>query len=126
MFLVLCPSYPIAACNCDCNLVVVPYVGPTGSLLLCLLALSLRSSSVSVVPRRLHGFLVVNACLQAGKTPLHVAARMGQFEVARLLLRYGAEVDAKDGVSRDGWLHPWSRTGIGSNKQSCMAFSFLV
>ncbi len=51
----------------------------------------------------------VTATPQYGGTPLHVAAKKGQFETAWLLLRCGAEVDAKDRVSRNGWLHSWSR-----------------
>lgn len=64
---------------------------------------------------------------QPGKTALHLAARRGQYEAARLLLRYGADVDAKDGVSpRRLVMYPSTRTRNGQKRDSCMALSFLV
>ncbi len=123
------PSHPrqgSVSVSVALSLTAVPSVGRTGSLVLCLLALSLHGYRSYMTPWLLNGFLAVHACPQPGRTPLHLAARRGQFEAARLLLRYGAEVDAKDGVSRDGWLHPWRRTGNGQKKESSMALSFLV
>ena len=38
-------------------------------------------------------------CVQDGWTPLHVAAAYGKVEVADLLVKAGAPLDAKDNVS---------------------------
>ena len=42
-----------------------------------------------------HGLVVS----QYGRTPLHVAAENNSFDVAELLIRYGANVNARDKVS---------------------------
>lgn len=44
---------------------------------------------------RLHLTRCVTCCTQRGETALHMAARAGQVEVVRCLLRNGAMVDAQ-------------------------------
>ena len=54
---------------------------------------------------------------QSGFTPLHISARKGHLEVARLLLEAGADITAQTLVSGrivgDGWLGVRMRRGFG-------------
>ena len=58
---------------------------------------------------------------QDGDTPLHVVAHMGHLEVARLLLKAGADMNAKDTVSErsvgDEGLGIRTRGGFVKNAQ---------
>lgn len=47
-----------------------------------------------------------------GETPLHLAARANQADIIRILLRSGAQVDAKARVSNNLNVHPHSIEGI--------------
>lgn len=53
--------------------------------------------------------LILNCCLQFLETPLHLAVSRGHWATAALLLRYGADPDAKNKVR---WAHWPCESGV--------------
>ena len=58
--------------------------------------------TVTLTPRVLLSVVSASVLVQDDATPLHAAAQEGQLPVAQLLLKAGADIEAKDNVSWRG------------------------